>query len=90
MIASESGLVLFAGGALAVLVAVGFFDEPEFDWRAVEAVVFTETALHVTLIGPVQELGVSAKDFEAWVGVVVLLDDVVELWCAVFEASWRV
>ncbi len=71
----------------AVLVGFVLFDEPEFDGRAGVVPFFTNTAVHIALVAPVEELGVGAKDFKAGVGVVVFLDDVVELGVAVLETG---
>ena len=38
------------GWALAMFVAVGFFDEPEFDRRAIKAIVFAKGSFHVALV----------------------------------------
>ena len=64
---------------------VGFvlFKEPEFYWRALEAEFFTQRAVHVAFVAPVQELGAGAVNFEVS-GVVFFLHHVVEFWGAVF------
>ncbi len=72
----------------AVFVSHVLFDKPEFDWRTQETIFFADSAVHVAFVAPMQKLRVRTKYFKARVGIIIFLDDVIELWSAVFEPGW--
>ena len=83
------GVVLAWGQswAVAMLVSDMLFDKPDLDRRAFIAELFAERTVHIAAVAPMYELSAATKDFESWDGVIVLLNHVIELGSAVFEAS---
>lgn len=73
-----------------MFVPAVFFYKPKLHGRSFKVELGAELALHEAFVAPVEELGVSAKNFERGNGVVVFLYHVVEFGGAVFEPGWGV